>query len=333
MTLRSFKFALVAAVAALVFSLAGANNSRAEVRFSSADPANVKTGVSAWIDAFVSHLNQNGMKVKVYPIMALGGMREVADLVPQNLLEFCACGPFPLFKTAPVVLADLVPYMWQDADHQRRFVRSPGGLVEKVNETATKAGIRLLDWPLVSGPMGLFTVKKPMRSLSDAKNLRLRFLAPPQKALYEVIGAKGVGIPWGEVFTSLQTGVIDGYAHAPQVALMFRHTEVFKYFTQLNLGYVSMPMMMSEKYFQGLSESQRGVISDAVSAARRANDAWIKKNVPGNLKRLKEQGIEIIKLSDSTFADVKGRIMAARAKMAPPPSFKYYLATSKKFAK
>ncbi|MCR9138151.1 MAG: TRAP transporter substrate-binding protein [Alphaproteobacteria bacterium] len=332
MTMRNLKIAFAATLMGVVLTLAVTNGSRAEVRFSSASPANVVTGVSVWIDAFANHLDKNGMKIKVYPIGTLGGMRETTDLLSQNLLEFCACGPFPLFKSAPVVLADLVPFMWKDADHQRRFVRSPGGLVEEVNKTSTHAGIRLLDWPLVSGPMGLFTVKKPVRSLADVSDLRLRFLAPPQKVLYEAIGAKGVGIPWSEVFTSLQTGVIDGYVQAPQVALMFRHTEIFKYFTRLNLGYASMPMIMSEEYYQSLSPNQRDIISDAVVAARRANDMWIEENVPLNLQRMKEQGIEIIELEDGAFADIKARILEAQSKMAPPPSLEYYLAASKKFA-
>jgi TRAP-type C4-dicarboxylate transport system substrate-binding protein len=205
-------------------------------------------------------------------------------------------------------------------DHHNRFIRSKGGFIDKVNETSTKAGIRLLDWVHTSGPMGLFTVKKPVRKLEDAKRLRLRYVAPDQKVLYEAIGAKGVGIPWPDVYAALQTKMIDGYVHGPETALQFRHTEIFKYFTRLDLNWVSMGISMSESYYQSLSNEQKKVLYEAIEAARKANAKWMETHVPKNLEKLKDAGIEIINPSPEEKERFKSKINAVRNKMAPPPA-------------
>jgi TRAP-type C4-dicarboxylate transport system substrate-binding protein len=174
-------------------------------------------------------------------------------------------------------------------------------------------------------------VKKPVRTLEDAKGLRLRFVAPPQKVQYEAIGAKGVGIPWPDVYTALQTGMVDGYVHGPMTALQFKHTEVFKYFTRLDMTWVSMGISMSESYYQSLSNEQKKVLHEAIEAARKANAKWMETEVPKNLDRLREAGIEVIDLSPEEKERFKSKINAVRSKMAPPPVVKFFEEGAKKF--
>jgi TRAP-type C4-dicarboxylate transport system substrate-binding protein len=306
-------------------------NVNAEERFSSGGLPGVISGTSEWERGFTEYMNAHGFDIKIYPFRALGNFDEASDIMRQGLLQYCTCGPFPFFKTSPVVFADLIPYLFDDLDHHNRFIRSKGGFIDKVNETSTKAGIRLLDWVHTSGPMGLFTVKKPVHKLEDAEGLRLRYVAPPQKVLYEAIGAKGVGIPWPDVYTALQTKMIDGYVHGPETALQFRHTEIFKYFTRLDLNWVSMGISMSESYYQSLSNEQKKVLHEAIEAARKANAKWMETYVPKNLERLKDAGIEIINPSPEEKERFKSKINAVRNKMAPPPAVNFFVEGAKKF--
>ncbi|MFC1580228.1 TRAP transporter substrate-binding protein [Thermodesulfobacteriota bacterium] len=306
-------------------------NVNAEEQFSSGGLPGVITGTSEWERAFTEYMNAHGFDIKIYPFRALGNFNEASDMMRQGLLQYCTCGPFPFFRTAPVVFGGLIPYLFDDLDQNNRFLRSKGGFIDKVNETSTKAGIRMLDTVHTSGPMGLFTVKKPVRTLEDAKGLRLRFMAPPQKIQYEAIGAKGVGIPWPDVYTALQTGMVDGYVHGPNTALQFRHTEVFKYFTRLDFTWVSMGISMSESYYQSLSNEQKKVLHEAIEVARKANAKWMKTYVPKNLDRLREAGIEVITLSPEEKERFKSKINAVRNKMAPPPVVKFFEEGAKKF--
>ena len=306
-------------------------NVNAEEQFSSGGMPGVVTGTSVWEEAFSEYMNAHGFDIKIYPFRALGNFQEASDIMRQGLLQYCTCGPFPYFKTAPTVFGGLIPYLFDDLDHHNRFLRSKGGYIDKVNETSTKAGVRMLDNVQTSGPMGLFTVKKPVRKLEDAEGLRLRFLAPPQKVQYEAIGAKGVGIPWGDVYTALQTGMVDGYIHGPMTALQFKHTEVFKYFTRLDMTWVSMGISMSESYYQSLSNEQKKVLYEAIEVARKANAEWMATYVPKNLDRLKEAGIEVITLSPEEKERFKSKINAVRNKMAPPPVVNFFVEGAEKF--
>lgn len=306
-------------------------NVNAEEQFSSGGLPGAFTGTSEWERAFTEYMNAHGFDIKIYPFQALGNFEEASDMMRQGLLQYCTCGPIPFFRTAPVVFGGLIPYLFTDLDHHNRFLRSKGGYIDKINETSTKAGIRLLDDVHTSGPMGLFTVNKPVRTLEDAKGLRLRFVAPPQKVQYEAIGAKGVGIPWPDVYTALQTGMVDGYIHGPMTALQFKHTEVFKYFTRLDMTWVAMGISMSESYYQSLSNEQKKVLHEAIEAARKANAKWMETEVPKNLDRLREAGIEVIDLSPEEKELFKSKINAVRNKMAPPPVVKFFEEGAKKF--
>ncbi len=321
------RIAVFICCALIIFTM----NVNAQEQFSSGGLPGVVTGTSEWERAFTEYMNAHGFDIKVYPFRSLGNFQEASDMVRQGLLQYCTCGPFPYFKTAPTVFGGLIPYLFDDLDHHNRMIRSKDGYIDKINETSTKAGIRMLDNVHTSGHMGLFTVKKPVRKLEDAEGLRLRFMAPPQKVQYEAIGAKGVGIPWGDVYTALQTGMVDGYVHGPMTALQFKHTEVFKYFTKLDLNWVSMGISMSETYYQSLSEDQKKVLHEAVEVAREANDKWMETQVPKNLDRLKEAGIEIITLSPEEAEQFKSRINAVRNKMAPPPVVQFFVEAAEKF--
>jgi len=327
----TFKFitriAVLICCSLLLFSM----NVNAQEQFSSGGLPGQVTGTSEWERAFSEYMNAHGFDIKIYPFQALGNFGEASDMMRQGLLQYCTCGPFPFFKTAPTVFGGLIPYLFDDMDHQIRFVRSKGGYIDKINETSTKAGIRMLDNVHTSGHMGLFTVKKPVRTLEDAKDLRLRFMAPPQKVQYEAMGAKGVGIPWSDVYTALQTGMVDGYVHGPMTALQFKHTEVFKYFTRLEMNRVSMGISMSESYYQSLSREQKKVLYEAVAVARKANAKWMATYVPKNLDKLRKAGIEVIDLSPEELGRFKSKINAVRKRMAPPPVVKYFVESAKKF--
>lgn len=303
----------------------------AQQQFSSGGMPGVVTGTSVWEEAFTEYMNAHGFDIKVYPFQSLGNFQETSDMIRQGLLQYCTCGPFPYFKTAPTVFGGLIPYLFKDLDHHNRMIRSKGGYIDKINETSTKAGVRMLDNVHTSGHMGLFTVKKPVRKLEDAEGLRLRFMAPPQKVQYEAIGAKGVGIPWGDVYTALQTGMVDGYVHGPMTALQFKHTEVFKYFTRLDLNWVSMGISMSESYYQSLSDDQKKILHEAVEVARKANDKWMETQVPKNIEKMKQAGIEIITLPPEELERFKAKINAVRNKMAPPPAVQFFVEAAEKF--
>jgi len=116
-------------------------NVNAEERFSSGGLPGVVTGTSEWERAFTEYMNAHGFDITIYPFQALGNFEEASDMMRQRLLQYCTCGPFPFFKTSPVVFGGLIPYLFNDLDHHNRFIRSKGGYIDKVNETSTKAGV------------------------------------------------------------------------------------------------------------------------------------------------------------------------------------------------
>jgi TRAP-type C4-dicarboxylate transport system substrate-binding protein len=129
-------------------------NVNAEERFSSGGLPGVVTGTSEWERAFTEYMNAHGFDIKIYPFQALGNFEEASDMMRQGLLQYCTCGPFPFFKTSPVVFGGLIPYLFNDLDHHNRFLQSKGGFIDKVNETSIKAGVRMLDDVHTGGPMG-----------------------------------------------------------------------------------------------------------------------------------------------------------------------------------
>lgn len=289
---------LAAAVAA---GLLLASPAAAQIKVALDSPPDLEgSGSYVWAHAFVEHLNANGLKAEEYQRGALGGDDELFDQVSQGLLEV-SMSPLSITGSLDSTIFGLrLPYFFEDMEEVDRALYQ-GGMLAKINEGTTSKGVRVLAVNTVGQGSGIFNSKKPVEKVEDMAGLRMRALDESQIELFKAWGSTGTIVSWAEVPNALQSGVADGYLNPPVVPLLFGHTDFLKFFTDAEVSPSLRITIVSEDWYQGLSEADRKVVDAATEAANKANRDWLAKQA-SVYQKLEDAGVKVTKLSPEARA-------------------------------
>ena len=292
------KLIQLGAAAAFAVSLAFAVPAQAQVKVALDSPPDLQgSGSYVWAHTFVTHLNDNGMKAEEYQRGALGGDDELFDQVSQGLLEV-SMSPLGIVASLDKMIFGLrLPYFFDGMAEVDKALYA-GGMLEKINEKTTPNGVRVLGVNTVGQGSGIFNTKHPVENVADMADLRMRALDETQIELFKAWGSTGTIVSWAEVPNALQTGVADGYLNPPIVPLLFGHTDFIKHFTDAEISPSLRITIVSEDWYQGLSDADRATVDAAAEAANKANRDWLGSQ--GSVyDKLKEAGVSIVELGDA----------------------------------
>ncbi len=289
------------ALSVAVMTLAGA--ATAQVKIALDSPPSMEAGSYVWSHTFSTYLNEHGMEAEEFQRGALGGDDELFDQVSQGLLEV-SMSPLNIVGSLDKLVYGLrLPYFFADMEEVDRALYE-GGMLEKINAATTKEGVRVLSVNTVGQATGIFNTKRPVTSVADMAGLRMRALDESQIELYKAWGAAGTIVSWAEVPNALQTGVADGYLNPSFVPLLFGHTDFLKYFTDARISPSLRSTIVSEDWYQGLSDEDRAIVDAAAAAANAANREWLKSQ-DEVFGKLEAAGVEIVKLSEEVRAEFR----------------------------
>jgi TRAP-type transport system periplasmic protein len=293
----------------------------AEVKIALDSPPDLeKSGTYVWAKAFGDHLKANGMAAKEFPRDALGAEEEKLDQVTQGLLEVSMSDLAKAAQLEPGIFGFNLPYIFDSIEHMDRTILKTE-LFKKVNDGATKKGVRVLSLVVVGGFSGIANTKKPVNTSEDLKGLRIRAMDKSQAQYIEAWGASTVIVPWAEIYNALQTGIADGYLNAAVVPLLFKHTEVLKYYSDLRYAAPLRLAICSEEWYRKLPADQRKIVDDAAAKATAANRAWQIQIDKTGLEELEKAGTQVTrntpeqraqfaKLARTVYEKIVGREVA-----------------------
>jgi tripartite ATP-independent transporter DctP family solute receptor len=190
------------------------------------------TALHALADAFrarVDAITAGAVAVRVFPSGTLGQEREIVQQLQEGLVDFMVSGTAIWGSVAPRVQLFDFPFLWRDWDHVHGVVDGSVGR-EAAEYLATSVGIRPLAWGDSFGFRQVITSAREITEARQLAGLKLRTIQSPiyVKAI-ELMGASPTPMAFGEVYTSLQTGVIDGYEHDASTTMQQRFYEVAHY--------------------------------------------------------------------------------------------------------
>ncbi len=292
----TFSKFLTGGLMAATLALAGAASAQVKIALDS-PPDLEGSGSYVWAHAFANHLNENGIEAEEYQRGALGGDDEMFDQVSQGLLEV-AMSPLNIVGSLDNLIYGLrLPYFFADMEEVDRALYD-GGMLERINESTTPEGVRVLAVNTVGPSNGIFNTKRPVNSVADMEGLRMRALDESQIELYEAWGAAGTIVSWAEVPNALQTGVADGYLNPAFVPLLFGHTDFIKHFTDAAVSPSLRITIVSEDWYQGLSDEDRATVDAAAQAANEANREWLGTQ-DAVIGKLEEAGVAVVTLDEA----------------------------------
>lgn len=206
------------------------------------------------------------VKIEVYPAAQLGGERDVLEGLKLGTIDMSLNTSALIMNITPEFgLLDL-PFLFEDYDHARACLDGEPGqlLADKLLE---ENGIRMLGgW--CSGFRVMMTTDKKIEKLEDFKGLKMRAPETPVYIdMFTALGANPTPIPYSEVYTAMQTGVVEGVEVAAEPMYTSKFHEVGKYIVRTNHIFSTMCPLINEKKFKSLPEDVQQIMIDTMKEA------------------------------------------------------------------
>ncbi len=233
------------------------------------------------------------IEVQVFPGAQLGQEMEAIDGVHLGTVDMSIVSPSLMGKYHPAMGLDALPYLFDDWKHVDRALNGPVGA--KMAELMLKrSNIRILRF-LHLGFRDMLFVEKKIESADQMRGLKMR--SPEAWAwirMYELLGSKPTPITWGEVYSALQTKVVEGVDAPPQMFLDMKFFEVSKHLLKTNSMFAVLTMVVNDKFYQRLPGASRKVLGDsAVEAVDHINWNVANPAEQAAYQKLKERGITV----------------------------------------
>jgi tripartite ATP-independent transporter DctP family solute receptor len=215
----------------------------------------------------LSEATKGRLSVAMYPSMQLGGEKEAIEQAQVGAIAFARVSVGALGPVVDDLNVFNLPYVFRNTAHMQEVIDGKIGqdLLDKVSNSGK--GLVGLCW-MDAGARNFYDTKKPIKTLADLKGQKIRVMGNPMFVdMANSMGANGVPLGYDQVFTSLQTGVIDGAENNPPSFVFDNHYQVAKYYTIDEHLIVPEMLVMSKKIYDTLSPAEQ---ADVKKFAREA---------------------------------------------------------------
>ncbi|MFN3985238.1 MAG: DctP family TRAP transporter solute-binding subunit [Rhodocyclaceae bacterium] len=233
------------------------------------NPAHAFTAVFKNI---VETASNGQLKVQVFPSNQLGSASEHVQMVRDGQIQATLTSVGALAGYYPRIGVLDVPFAFEsNAATYRVFDGEFGRLLARDIE-AELGDVRVLGFPDTGGFFSITNSKRALETLDDFKGLRIRTMTlPTHQTLIQTLGAQAYPLAWGEVYTSLQTGVIDGQMNPVPTVSFAKFNEVQAYLTLTNHLFAPYTFMVNKDFYDRLSDAEKKILADATEIALSAN--------------------------------------------------------------
>jgi tripartite ATP-independent transporter DctP family solute receptor len=264
---------ILMATVATVFLLGAAQTQARTLRAADVQPADYPT-VKAMesMAADFSKLTNDKYTVKVFPNGVLGSEKDTIEQVKLGALDFLRINTGTLNTICPAMMIPVLPFVFRDIAHMQAVLDGPVGDELLANcDAQGMVGLAFYD----SGARSFYT-KKPIQSMADLKGLKIRVQQSDiWVALMRAIGANATPMPYGEIFTGLKTGLIDGAENNIPSYESTHHYEVAKYYTLTQHSMAPEVVLVSKAVFDKLTpEEQQALRKSAKASVTTMRKLW-----------------------------------------------------------
>ena len=236
--------------------------------------------------------------VEVYPGSQLGEEKAVIEQVQFGAIDMTRVSISPVAAFVPKLNAFQMPYLSRDSDHMWKVLKGNIGI--ELLAILEPFGFIGLGW-FEAGARSFYNSKKPVYAPSDLKGMKIRVQESElMLGLVRSFGAIPTPMPYGEVYSGLQTGVVDGAENNPPSYYSASHYEVAKYYTLDEHTMVPEIIIGSKISLGRLSKADQDLIKqaamDAIDYQRAQWDAYVKVS----MDKVKAAGCTIIPIPDKT---------------------------------
>jgi tripartite ATP-independent transporter DctP family solute receptor len=250
------------------------------------------------------------IKLQMFAGAVLGQEKEAVEQTQLGAIQIARISLGVIGPIVPEVNVFNMPFVFRDVAHMRKVIDGEVGadLLDKV--TNSSARLVALGW-MDGGSRSLYT-KKPVRSPEDLKGQKIRMMGNPLFVdTMNAMGGNGISMSYGEVFTSLQTGVIDGAENNPPSYFTANHyTTPAKYYAQTHHLIIPEIFVMSKVTWDKLTPADQTLVKKLSREAQMEQRALWDKSVEEYTAKLKAAGVEFINVDQKPFFDATAPVRA-----------------------
>lgn len=251
----------------------------------------------------VEERTKGRIKIEVYSGGQLGDEKSVAEQIQFGAIDFARLSISPLTEHEKSMGVLMLPYLYRDKEHMFKVLEGPIGTQILAN-LEKQSGIIGLGW-LDAGARNFYNTKKEIKTPDDIKGLKIRVQETSlMMDLITALGGSPVALAYGDVYSALQTGVVDGAENNWPSFESSKHFEVAKYFTIDEHTRVPELILTSKMVMDKLSAEDQEIIRQAAKEAALFERAeWLKRE-EASRKIIEGSGVTITKLeSNAAFQE------------------------------
>jgi len=231
------------------------------------------------------------IELTVYPSQQLGTERECLELLQIGSLGMTKVSSSVLEGFSPDFKVFSLPYIFADDDHKFRFFESELG--KNLLTSTEKYWLRGLCY-YDAGSRSFYTKDKPILSPDDLKSLKIRVQESPTSVkMVNALGGSATPIAWGELYTALQQGVVDGAENNPPSFFLSRHYEVCKNYSLDEHTSVPDVLLISTVIWDDLTDQEKEWIQSAADESYIYQKKLWKEATEEALMEVQKAGVKI----------------------------------------
>jgi tripartite ATP-independent transporter DctP family solute receptor len=238
--------------------------------------------------------------IQIYPSGQLGAERET--------LELLQIGSLAITKVSAAVMEGFIedykvlglPYLFKDKEHTYRVLDGEiGKNILLSGEDIWLRGLCFYD----AGSRSFYTKVKPVNNPADLKGMKIRVMKSITAVnMVQCLGGSPTPIAWGELYTALQSGVVDGAENNPPSFYLSRHYEVCKYYSLDEHTTIPDVLLISKIIWDKLSEQEKKWVQEAADESVVYQRVLWQKSEQEALEGVQQAGVKVIYPDKSLFS-------------------------------
>jgi tripartite ATP-independent transporter DctP family solute receptor len=241
------------------------------------------------------------LSVQTYPSMQLGGEKETIEQTQIGAIQLLRVSVGSMGPIVDDINVVNMPFLFRNTAHAEKMMDGPIGqeLLDKIT-ASPNANLVALCW-MNSGARSLYNSKHAIKSIEDIKGLKFRVIGNPIFIdMMNSLGGNGVAMGYDQVFSALQTGVIDGAENNPPSYVFSNHYTAAKYLSLTEHLIIPEVLVFSKRAWTGLSADDQNLLRKFAREAQfEERELWNKYEQQA-MEKAKAAGCQIVEIADKS---------------------------------
>lgn len=311
--MKQFQKVLITAVSMLLLSMlltgcgnrADAGNGKQIVRIGHNQATDHPTHIALLeFEEYIESKLGDKYNIEVYPSELLGSQTDMVQLTQTGAIDFCVASNSILETFSDNYTLFNMPYLFVSSQSYHTAMDDPS-ITDPIFESTKRAGFEAVTW-IDAGTRNFYTVSVPIYSPADLRGLKIRVQQSPTNVeMMRLLGGSATPMGFGEVYTALQSKIIDGAENNEMALTSNGHGDVCKYYSYDMHQMIPDILIGNCVFLEELSAEERAIFEEGFTLVNQIErKEWTKAVEEAKEKAKKEQGVEFIDIDTAPFQEI-----------------------------